>query len=74
MVEIAATITFAVGSALLFAYWFRYACLLILSTNTAHDHTGTVAVANHLEFLEIQSQLRHPGADLEGLHRLLDHD
>jgi hypothetical protein len=74
MVEIAATITITVGSALLFAYWFRYTCLLILSTKTARDHTHAVAVANHLEFPEIQSQLHNPRADLEGLRRLLDRD
>jgi hypothetical protein len=74
MVELAATITITVGSALIFAYWFRYTCLLILSTNTAHDHTRTVAVANELAFLEVQSQLRHSGADLERLRYLLDRD
>ena len=74
MVELAATTTITVGSALLLAYWFRYTCLLILSTNTAHDYTRTVAVANQLAFLEVQSQLRHSGADLERLRRLLDRD
>jgi len=74
MVELAATTTITVGSTLLFGYWFRYAYLLILSTNTAQDHTRTVAVANRLSFLEIQSQLRHPQGDLEGLRRLLERD
>src|SRR6266849_429156 len=74
MVQLAATITITVGSALFFAYWFRYTCLLILSTNTAHDYTRTVAVANQLAFLEVQSQLRHSGADLERLRCLLDRD
>ena len=74
MVELAATTTITVGSALFFAYWFRYTCLLILSTNTARDHTLTVAVANQLAFLEVQSQLRHSGADLERLRCLLDRD
>jgi hypothetical protein len=74
MVELAATTTITVGSMLLFVYWFRYTCLLILSTNTAKDHTRTVAEANQLAFLEIQSQLRHSPADLERLRRLLHHD
>jgi hypothetical protein len=74
MVELAATTTITAGSALLFGYWFRYTCLLILSTNTAQDHTRTVAVANQLSFLEVQSQLRYPQADLEGLRRLLERD
>ena len=74
MVELAATITITAGSALLFAYWFRFTCLLILSTKTVHDHTRTVAVAYQLVLVEIQAQLCHPGADLEGLRRLLDRD
>jgi hypothetical protein len=74
MVELVATTTMTIGSALLFGYWFRFACLLILSTKTARDHTRAVAVANRLEFLEIQSQLHHPRADLERLRRLLDRD
>jgi hypothetical protein len=74
MVELAATITITAGSALLFAYWFRFTCLLILSTKTAQDYTRTVAVANQLSFLEVQSQLRHSPADLEWLRRLLDRD
>jgi hypothetical protein len=73
-IELAATITIIAGSALLFAYWFRYVCLLILSTDAARDHTVTVALANQLAFLEIQSQLRHAGADLERLRCLLDRD
>ena len=74
MVELAATTTIAVGSALLFVYWFRYTCLLILNTYTAKDHTRRVAEANRLAFLEIQSQLRHSPADLERLRRLMDRD
>src|SRR5438045_5328411 len=74
MVELAATTTITVGSALLFVYWFRYTCLLILSTKTARDHSRTVAEANQLAFLEIQSQLRYSPADLERLRRLLGRD
>jgi hypothetical protein len=74
MIEIAATITITVGSALLFAYWFRYTCLLILSAKTAQDHARPVAVSYCLEFPKIQSQLQDPRADLEGLRSLLDRD
>lgn len=74
MIELAATVTIIVGSAFLFAYWFRYACLLILSTNTSQDRTRPVVAANQLAFLEVQSQLHHSQADLEGLRRLLDRD
>ena len=74
MGELFAATTITVGSAMLFAYWFRYTCLLILSTKTAQDHTRRVAVANQLAFMEIQSQLRHSRADIEGLRCLLDRD
>ncbi len=74
MVEIAATITVTVGSALLFTYWFRYMCLLILGTKTARDQSRAAAVAIQLEFPEVQSQLHDPRADLERLRRLLDRD
>ena len=45
-------------SMLLFLYWFRYTCLLILSTRTAKDYTAQVAAANQLEFPVILSQLK----------------
>lgn len=45
-------------SLLLFLYWFRYTCLLILSTKTAKDYTTQVASANQLEFPLILSQLK----------------
>ena len=65
----------AVGSALLFAYWFRYTCLLILSAKTARDYAGDVARANQLSFLQVQAQLRTEGpADLDRLHAALDKD
>lgn len=46
-----------VASALLFVYWFRYTCRLILSTRTAKDFSVGVARANRLEFPEIQQRL-----------------
>ena len=45
-------------SLMLFLYWFRYTCLLILSTKTAKDYTTQVAAANQLEFPVILSQLK----------------
>jgi len=59
---------------LLFAYWFRYTCLLILNTKTARDYAGDVAAANQLGFLQVQAQLREAGADLDGLRSSLDRD
>jgi hypothetical protein len=75
MIEILATIVITVSSALLFAYWFRYTSLLILSAKTARDYAGEVAMANQLSFLEVQSRLRErAGSDLDHLRDLLDRD
>ncbi len=49
----------------LFLYWFRYTCLLILTTRTARDYTVQVAEANQLTFPAIQAKLAH--AQLDGL-------
>lgn len=69
------TIVVALGSGLLFAYWFRYTCLLILSAKTARDYALDVARANQLSFLEVQAQLRAEGpADLDRLQKALDKD
>jgi hypothetical protein len=63
------------GSVLLFGYWFRYACLLILSAKTAQDYAADVATANQLSFLEVQAQLRTEGpVELDGLRASLDRD
>lgn len=45
------------ASIALFAYWFRYSCLLILSTQTTQDYTEEVAITSRLSVLEIQSRL-----------------
>src|SRR5713226_5735055 len=75
MLELIATATITVSSALLFVYWFRYTCLLILSTKAARDYTSAVALANELQLLEVQAAL--PGAsraDLDQLHQWLERD
>jgi hypothetical protein len=75
MLETAITISIIVGSVLLFGYWFRYTCLLILSAKTTRDYTGEVAVANHMSFLEVQAALRASGPlELDKLHASLDRD
>ncbi|MBI4904123.1 MAG: hypothetical protein HY820_10840 [Acidobacteria bacterium] len=66
-------------SLLLFLYWFRYTCLLILSTRTTKDYTAQVAKANQLEFPLIQAHLRDvAGAadqgSLEALRHSLERD
>ena len=73
--ELAVTVIIVAGSALLFGYWFRYTCLLILSARTARDYAGDVAAANQLSFLEVQARLRDGAyADLDPLRTALDRD
>ncbi|MBL8178497.1 MAG: hypothetical protein JNK48_27735 [Bryobacterales bacterium] len=66
-------------SMLLFLYWFRYTCLLILSTKTAKDYTTKVASANQLEFPGIVSRLKTVAegdavADMGALQQSLERD
>jgi hypothetical protein len=75
MIELIATIVITVSSALLFAYWFRYTSVLILSAKTTRDYAGAVATANQLSFLEVQSQLREQAPiELDALQKALDRD
>ena len=63
-------------SLILFAYWFRYSCLLIHKTAPAKDYAGQVAEANQLNFREVQRQLQTEEAarHLDHLHELLQRD
>jgi hypothetical protein len=75
MIEIVGTVVMIATSVLLFGYWFRYTCLLILSARTTRDYAGAVAAANQLSFPEVQAMLReHAGADLDRLKDSLDRD
>jgi hypothetical protein len=75
MIEVIVTAAMLFGSVFLFAYWFRYTCLLILSTKTARDYAGALAEAYQLSFVDVQSRLRNCAtANLERLHQSLDHD
>lgn len=74
MIELIITVVITASSALLFGYWFRYTCLLILSAKTARDFAAEVATANQLGFLAVQSQLRESSADVSGLRQALDRD
>ena len=75
MIELTATVIVTVSSALLFGYWFRYTCLLILSTKTARDYASEVAAANQLSFPEVQCELRQGASgDLDRLHAALERD
>jgi hypothetical protein len=74
-IELVATTVVIASSVLLFAYWFRYTCMLILSAKTTRDYAGDVAAANQLAFLEVQNQLRTGHrSDLGRLRSSLDRD
>jgi len=74
MIELLITVALTGSSFLLFGYWFRYTCLLILSAKTTRDYAASVAMANQLNFLEVQAQLRNRASDLERLKESLDRD
>ena len=75
MIELIATVIITASSILLFAYWFRYTCLLILSAKTARDYTSDVACSNRLLFPEVQAQLNQSASpDLDKLRSALDRD
>lgn len=75
MIELIATVIITASSVALFAYWFRYTCLLILSAKTAHDYTSSVAYSNQLGFPEVQAQLKQSSSpDLDRLRAALDRD
>lgn len=59
----------------LFAYWFRYSCLLILSAQTTQDYTGVVAKASGLSVLDLQQELESGAPiDLDRLQKALQKD
>jgi len=74
MFEFIATLIITASSALLFGYWFRYTCVLILNAKTSRDFAGDVAAANLLSFPTVQRQLWVEGADLGHLHDSLNRD
>lgn len=71
-----ASIFIIVVSVVLFAYWFRYTCLLILSAQSSRNYAPQVASANQLKFLETRSELakEQPETPLAALQRSLDRD
>jgi hypothetical protein len=74
MIELIATVTITASSVVLFAYWFRYTCLLILSAKTARDYAADVAFANGLGFQQVQAALEANSPDLDRLRTSLDAD
>jgi hypothetical protein len=75
MLELIVTGGMTLGSLLLFGYWFRYTCILILSTKTVRDYAGAMAAAHQLSFVQVQVQLSaSAAANLDRLHQALDRD
>ncbi|MCU1339257.1 MAG: hypothetical protein JWO19_4838 [Bryobacterales bacterium] len=75
MLELIVTLIITVSSALLFGYWFRYTCLLIVSAKTTRDYAANIATANQLSFLQVQAKLRdQQTGDLGQLQASLDRD
>jgi hypothetical protein len=74
MIELVSTVIITASSVLLFGYWFRYTCLLILSAKTARDFAAEIATANQLGFLQVQAQLREQATNLAGMCASLDRD
>ncbi len=74
MIELVTTFAITASSILLFGYWFRYTCLLILSAKTAQDYAREVAAVNQLGFIGAQSELTTNAPDLDRLRDQLDRD
>lgn len=75
MIELIVTIGILVASSLLFVYWFRFTCLLILSARTAQDYAASIATAHHLSFPAIQAKLSAASVgEFDGLKDMLDRD
>ena len=70
-----ASILIIAVSLVLFAYWFRYTCVLILSTRTTKDYSTEVAEANQLSFAAIQEVLgESETGDLDSIRISLKRD
>jgi hypothetical protein len=74
MFEAIITMSMSLGSVLLFCYWFRYTCRLILSAATTREYAASVAQAHQLCFQEAQLRLSHGAMELDRLKGMLDHD
>jgi len=74
---VATSIIIIVISTMLFVYWFRYTCVLILRTRNVRKYAQQVAQINHLSFLEAHQKLATvPSLNetFETLHESLDRD
>jgi hypothetical protein len=74
MLETIIPVGVTIGSLILYAYWFRCACLLILVAKSPRDYAKGVEIANQLTFSDVQSALNNSAADLTKLKESLDRD
>jgi hypothetical protein len=58
-----------VFSLVLFVYWFRYSCLLILQTRSP-ERAGQTASPRGLKYFAVEQMLSQPKGDLSDLDRL----
>lgn len=73
----AISVIIIVISTVLFVYWFRYTCVLILRTRNARDYARKLATINNLSFVETQQKLSSAAendASFDSLHQSLDRD
>ena len=58
------------------AYWFRYNCRSILKAGTSRDRVESVASANQLSFLQVESRLTagRSASDLKAMNEALRRD
>jgi len=54
-----------VFSGILFVYWFRYTCLLMLRSKTPEDYAARVVEANQLSYPSVELRLGEDGWDQE---------
>lgn len=63
-------------SVAMFAYWFRYSCVLILETSWSEDQAKAVAAQNGLQFGSVENSLAQASSvqALDRVRDLLDQD
>ena len=70
-----ASIIIIAVSLVLFLYWFRYSCVLILNTRTTKDYSAEVAKANQLSFVGVSDALEKAQAgELDTVRKALEQD
>jgi hypothetical protein len=71
-----ASVLISAVSLILLVYWFRYSCLLLITSNPTEKQAGAVARANRLAFLEVRKTLESDSQQLalDELYRSLESD